>query len=65
MMPTRHFCQDLAGSWYARRERVSCECKGSVGSMDQWRRGGREAQTRQKLRGSNGLQEVDEDKTKV
>ena len=23
-------CQDLAGSWFARRERDGCGCKGSV-----------------------------------
>ena len=44
-------CQDLAGSWYARRECGDCGCKGSV---VQWFCGSEEsvvAQERQKLRG--------------
>ena len=46
-------CQDLAGSWYARCERGSCGCKGSV---VQWFCGSEEsivAQERQKLRGNH------------
>ena len=56
-------CRGLAGPWYARRER------GAVKARIQWFNGAKvqmraRAQTRQKMRGSNGLQEVDEDKTK-
>ena len=58
-----HQCQGLAGPWYARREH------GAVKARIQWFNGVKvqmraRAQTRQKMRGSNGLQEVDEDERK-
>ena len=57
-------CQGLAGPWCARHE---CE---AVKARVQWFNGSEvqtrvRAQTRQKLRGDNGLQEIDEDKTRV
>ena len=56
-------CQGLAGPWYAQRER------GAVKTKVQWLNGSKvqmraRAQARQKTRGNNGLQEMDEDKTK-
>ena len=56
-------CQGLAEPWYARRER------GAVKAKVQWFNGLRiqmraRAQTGQRTRGNNGLQEIDEDKTK-
>ena len=49
-------CHDLAGSWYARREHGAMGVRVSEfnGSMVQMRA---QAQTRQRMRGSNGLQE--------
>ena len=48
-------CQDLAGSWYAQRERGDCGYKGSViqwfGGLDE----GVVAQVRQKLRGKQWI----------
>ena len=57
-------CQGLAGPWYARceREAVKARIQWFNGSMVQMRV---RAQTRQKMRGDNGLQVIDEDKTKV
>ena len=57
-------CQGLAGPWYARRER------GAVKARIQWFNGSKvqmraRAQARQKTRGNNGLQDIDEDKTEV
>ena len=59
-----HNCQGLAGPWFAWREHGSVKARfsGFKGMMAQMRT---RVQTRQKLRGNNGLQEVDEDKTKV
>ena len=57
-------CQDLAGPWCARRERVAVKARIQWfnGSVVQMRA---RAQTRQRMRGNNGLQVIDEDKTKV
>ena len=57
-------CQGLAGPWYARRERVAVKARVQWvnGSVIQMRA---RAQTRQRMRGNNGLQAVDEDKTEV
>ena len=57
-------CQGLAGPWYARHER------GAVKARIQWFNGSKvqmraRAQARQKTRGNNGLQDIDEDKTEV
>ena len=56
-------CQGLAGPWYARREREAAKAK------VQWFNGSKvqmraRAQARQKTRGNNELQVIDEDKTK-
>ena len=58
-----HPCQGFAGPWYAQRER------GAVKARIQWLNGSKvqmraQAQTRQRMRGNNGLQDIDEDKTK-
>ena len=56
-------CQGLAGPWCARHEREAVRAK------VQWFNGSKvqmraRAQTRQKMRGINELQVIDEDKTK-
>ena len=56
-------CQGLAVPWYARRERGAVETNGQWfnGSKVQMRT---RVQARQKTRGNNELQVIDEDKTK-
>ena len=59
-------CRDLAGSLDTQHE---CGAVGARVQWSQWFSGfleeGIAAQTRQRMRGANGLQEVDKDKTKV
>ena len=62
-MRTDCCCQGLAGPWYAQCEREAAKAK------VQWFNGSKvqmraRAQARQKTRGNNGLQVMDEDKTK-
>ena len=57
------YCQGLAVPWCARREHEAVKarvqwCNGSVVQMRA------QAQTRQRKRGNDGLQGIDEDKTK-
>ena len=58
-------CQGLAGPWYARRERDTVNARVQWVQVVRWLRWGREPKLDRRREGNNGLQEIDEDKTKV